>query len=372
MHISIISWREVDLKHFNSAITHRMADIPDGMPVLRQERGKLVPIKCRLGDEARLKRYSGEIVGDSPPLRKVLDSVETVASTRSSVLITGETGTGKELVARAIHQKSLRKNRSFVKVNCAALPDALIESELFGHERGAFTGAVFKRTGRFELAHNGTIFLDEIGEMPFSTQGKLLGVLQDGAFERVGGIKTVHIDVRIIAASNRDLQKMVAEGLFREDLFYRLNVYPIFVPPLRERKEDIPVLAFHFAEKYASIGGNGRKTIPDKTLQVLSEYDWPGNVRELENIIERGVIAARGERLNPGDWLPEKAAELENWDFPTLEEVEKEHILRALKLTDGRVSGEKGAARLVGLNPQTLYSRIKKLGISRTLDGLKC
>jgi transcriptional regulator with GAF, ATPase, and Fis domain len=298
-------------------------------------------------------------------LKKVLSSVEKVAATKSSVLILGETGTGKELIARAIHSISQRKDRPLVKINCAALPANLIESELFGHEKGAYTGAMAKRVGRFELAHGGTIFLDEIGELPLELQSKLLRVLQDGEFERVGGSETFKVDVRIIAATNRDLEKSIGAGTFREDLFYRLNVFPIFLPPLRDRKEDIPILANHFIIKYAPKDGKKIESIPQITMSALQDYGWPGNVRELENVIERGVIISQGSRLKLGDWLPKKTAVRMEFEIATMEEIEKAHILKTLKITDGRVSGEKGAARILGLNPQTLYSRMKRLDITR-------
>lgn len=319
------------------------------------------------GEGLRTDRSFVEILGRSHALKKVLHSVEKVAATKSSVLIMGETGTGKELIARAIHGISRRKDHPLVKINCAALPMDLIESELFGHEKGAFTGAISRRTGRFELAHGGTVFLDEIGELPFALQGKLLRVLQDGTFERVGGIQTLEVDVRIIAATNRNLEKFVETGMFREDLFYRLNGFPIFLPPLRDRMEDIPILATHFVTKYAEDDGNRIKTIPQKMLRALQSYHWPGNVRELENFIERIIITSEGSKLELTDCFPGKTVVQTEQAIPTMAEVEKNHIIRALKMSDGRVSGEKGAARLLGLNPQTLYSRIKRLDIARKM-----
>jgi len=337
---------------------------------LEQMKNRLQEENIYLQEEIRIEHNFGEIIGRSQALKKVLSNVEKVASTRSSVLIMGETGTGKELIARAIHSISQRKDRPLVKINCAALPANLIESELFGHEKGAFTGAVARRAGRFELAHGGTIFLDEIGELPLELQSKLLRVLQDGEFERVGGSETFKVDVRIIAATNRDLEKSIDAGLFREDLFYRLNVFPIFLPSLRDRKEDIPILAAHFVMKYAPKDGKKIEAIPPNALSALNEYCWPGNVRELENIIERGVIISQGRWLKLGDWLPKKTAVRTEAEIATMEEVEKAHIMKTLKMTDGRVSGEKGAARILGLNPQTLYSRMKRLDITRKASFL--
>jgi formate hydrogenlyase transcriptional activator len=332
---------------------------------LEQMKNRLQEENIYLQEEIRIEHNFGEIIGRSQALKKVLSSVEKVAATKSSVLIMGETGTGKELIARAIHSISERRDRPLVKINCAALPANLIESELFGHEKGAFTGAMSRRVGRFELAHGGTIFLDEIGELPLELQSKLLRVLQDGEFERVGGAETFKVDVRIIAATNRDLEKSIGAGLFREDLFYRLNVFPIFLPPLRDRKEDIPILATHFVMKYAPKDGKKIEAIPQKTMSALQDYCWPGNVRELENVIERGIIISQGSRLKLEDWLPKKAAVRTELELATMEEVEKAHIIKTLKTTEGRVSGEKGAAGILGLNPQTLYSRMKRLGITR-------
>lgn len=332
---------------------------------LKKLKDKLQQENIYLQEEINTEHNFGEIVGRSVALRKVLNNVETVAVTDSSVLIMGETGTGKELIARAIHSIGKRKNRPLVKVNCAALPANLIESELFGHEKGAFTGALTRRVGRFELAHGGTIFLDEIAELPQSLQSKLLRVLQDGEYERVGGSQTLKVDVRVIAATNRDLEKLIRTGEFREDLFYRLNVFPVFLPPLRDRKDDISVLANHFAIKYSAKCGKKIESIPQKTLEALQNYRWPGNIRELENIIERGVIVCKGTQLKFGDWLPFKHTDPFESGLVTMEESERNHIIEALKITNGLVSGEKGAAKILGLNPQTLYSRMKRLGITR-------
>jgi transcriptional regulator with GAF, ATPase, and Fis domain len=291
--------------------------------------------------------------------------VEQVSSTDATVLILGESGTGKELLARAIHNISFRGDRPLVKVNCAALPGNLIESELFGHEKGAFTGAIARKIGRFELADGGTIFLDEIGDLPLELQAKLLRVLQEGEFERLGNSRTIKVDVRIIAATNRDLEREVDQGNFREDLFYRLNVFPVLIPPLRERKEDIPLLVKHFIQKFTRKIGKTIDAVPQHVLNTLQQYHWPGNVRELENLIERAMIISKGNRLLLGDWMPQNGSSNGKSHFSTLEESEKHHILEALEKTDWRVSGEKGAAKILGLNSKTLESRMKKLKIER-------
>ena len=332
---------------------------------LKNLKDKLQEENIYLQEEINLEHNFGEIIGDSIEIKKVLNNVETVAVTDSSVMIMGETGAGKELIARAIHNIGNRRNRPLVKVNCAALPANLIESELFGHEKGAFTGALDRRIGRFELAHGGTIFLDEIAELPLVLQSKLLHVLQDGEFERVGGTQTLKVDVRVISATNRNLEKMIRAGEFREDLFYRLNVFPIYLPPLRERKKDILALTNHFVVKYGAKCGKKVKSISQKTLEVLQDYQWPGNIRELENIIERGVIICKGTQLKYGDWLPFKRSDRRENGLETMEESERNHIIKALRMADGRVSGANGAAEILGLNPQTLYSRIKRLGITR-------
>jgi formate hydrogenlyase transcriptional activator len=369
-----IFYSEVSLKLVNlskaplvQAIMRDVSIRKRAIKELEQLKNRLQEENIYLQEEIKIDHDFEEIVGDSQALRTALGSVEKVARSDSTVLILGETGTGKELIARALHSISRRKDRPLVKVNCATLPANLVESELFGHERGAFTGATVRRIGRFELAHGGTIFLDEIGELHPELQSKLLRVLQDGEFERVGGTRTNRVDVRVIAATNRKLKKMVADGAFREDLFYRLNVFPILLPPLRERKEDIPLLAKHFVKKHGARCGRKIDTIPHDTLKALQVYSWPGNIRELENIIERGLIISRGNRLDLGDWGQQKS-EKDFQEAPlNMTEVERSHILKVLKMTDGRVSGEKGAARILGLHPQTLYSRIKRLGITRDL-----
>jgi len=318
-----------------------------------------------LQQEIKLSHDFEDIICQSKGFTQILGKVEQVASTDATVLILGETGTSKELIARAVHSISVRRERPLVKVNCAALPANLIESELFGHEKGAFTGALAKKIGRFELADGGTILLDEIGDLSLELQAKLLRVLQEGEFERLGNSNTIAVDVRVIAATNRDLENEIANGVFREDLFYRLNVFPIHLPPLRKRKEDIPLLMNHFVQKYSTKIGKQIDTVSPKVMERLQVYHWPGNVRELENIIERAVIVSPGKRLEVGDWLPQKNTPPGISELTTLEDAEKAHILKALEFTNWRVSGAKGAARILGLNPQTLISRMKKLGISR-------
>jgi DNA-binding NtrC family response regulator len=310
------------------------------------------------------------MVGDSPALRRVLEQIAQVATTDSTVLIQGETGTGKELVARAIHERSPRRERPLVKVNCAALPRDLVESELFGHEKGAFTGATQQRRGRFELADGGTLFLDEAGELPLEAQAKLLRVLQEREFDRVGGTRSLRTDVRVIAATNRDLHARVAAGGFRADLYYRLNVFPIVVPPLRERRDDIPGLVRHFATKAARKLGRTLDGISPAFVERASAYDWPGNIRELENLVERAIIMSNGGVLDavelfsqapPSEKAPSVAA-----SDATLEEMERAHIRRVLERTRWVIEGERGAARILGLNPSTLRGRLRKLGIRKT------
>ena len=339
-------------------------DLIEKEKIVRELKDKLQEETVYLQEEIKLSSNFEEIITKSQKFRKVLKDIEQVASTDSTVLIQGETGTGKELIARAIHNNSNRSGRALIKVNCAALAPELIESELFGHEKGAFTGAYNKKAGRFELANKGTLFLDEIGELPLSLQVKLLRVLQEGEFDRLGGTKTIKTDVRVIAATNRNLEKAVEKGDFREDLFYRLNVFPVFVPPLRERKEDIPLLVHHFVKKYSTKTGRQIKETSEKVLKNLTEYNWPGNVRELENIIERAVILCSGSRLVYGSWVPVNKINSSN-EILTLEENERNHIIKALEATNWRVSGEKGAAKLLDMKRTTLESRMKKLGISR-------
>ena len=317
---------------------------------------------CR--DKLRSEISFSEIVGQSTALRRVLEELETVAETDSTVLVYGETGTGKESIARAIHNLSLRQAKPFVKLNCAAIPTGLLESELFGHERGAFTGAIAQHIGRFELAHEGTLFLDEVGEIPLELQPKLLRVLQEQEFERLGSTRTTHVNVRIVAATNRDLAQMTRAKQFREDLYFRLKVFPIHLPPLRERPGDIPLLVRHYVDKYCQRMNKRVETIPPEAIAALSSYPWPGNIRELQNFIERSVI------LTSGNVLRVQAKELQ-LDSPvaastggTLEEIEREHILQALRETDGVIGGRFGAAFRLGLKRTTLLSRMQKVGIS--------
>jgi formate hydrogenlyase transcriptional activator len=330
---------------------------------------KLREEKLYLQDEIRNEYNFEEIIGESRALKKVLEQTQTVAPTDSTILILGETGTGKELIARAIHNLSARRERTLVKVNCAAIPTGLLESELFGHERGAFTGAIGQRLGRFELAHRGTLFLDEVGDIPLELQPKLLRVLQEQEFERLGSTKTIHVNVRMVAATNTDLTKKVEEKQFRQDLYYRLNVFPITIPPLRERREDIPLLVRYFAQKYARRMKKPIDTIPTKAMTALTEYHWPGNVRELENFIERAVILSRGADLKiPVAELKQRArvtgAASPN-GLGTLEHAEREHILRALGETNWILGGPVGAAFRLGMKRTTLQSKMRKLGIAR-------
>jgi formate hydrogenlyase transcriptional activator len=320
-----------------------------------------------LQEEIKLNHNFEEIISVSKNFQKILQQIEQVAETNATVLILGESGTGKELIARAIHNISHRRKKVLVKVNCATLPANLIESELFGHERGAFTGAMEKKIGRFELADGGTIFLDEVGELPVELQAKLLRVLQEGEFERLGNPKTIKVNVRVIAATNRNLEQAIEKKEFREDLYYRLNVFPIYCIPLRQRKEDIPLLVKHFCQKHEVKIGKKISNIPAKVMEALVAYDWPGNIRELENIIERALILSRNATLEYGDWLPTPKPVSTVHKALKLDEVEKDHILEVLKSTKWKVSGEKGAAKILGLNATTLEARMKKLGIRREI-----
>ena len=330
---------------------------------LHQLKNQLEAENISLQQELQLDEKFGEIVGHSDAIKYVLFKINQVAPTDSTVLITGETGTGKELVARAIHGASSRKDRPLIKVNCGALSPTLIESELFGHDKGAFTGAVGRKQGRFELANGGTIFLDEIGEVPPELQVKLLRVIQESEFERLGGSKTIKVDVRIIAATNRNLKLEVEQGTFREDLWYRLNVYPITMPPLRQRKEDIPVLVEHFVNTYGKKFGKTISSISPRTMQSLQDHSWPGNIRELANVIERAVIQSQASVLQVVDRF-ERVAE-QSAPTQTLEEIERDYIIRTLENTGWRIEGKYGAARVLGLNPSTLRTRMLKLGIQR-------
>ena len=337
----------------------------------RATQDKLRETKQRLYLEEELRAEFGSIVGDSPALKTALNLVSVVAPTDSSVLILGETGTGKELIARAIHNISARRDRAFVKLNCAAIPLGLLESELFGHEKGAFTGAIAQKTGRFELAHHGTLFLDEVGDIPLELQAKLLRVLQEQEFERLGSNRTHKVNVRLIAATHRDLSAMVRQTTFREDLYYRLKVFPIKVPALRQRTEDIPELVWHFTDLFSRRMNKRIDEIPAETMDALVRYRWPGNVRELQNFIERAVI------LSPHTVLRAPTSELEpfstqresNMSMTGLEEVERDHILRALEASNWVVGGRNGAAERLAMKRTSLVYKMRKLRISRPVHG---
>jgi formate hydrogenlyase transcriptional activator len=316
-------------------------------------------------DEGRNQRRFEQVVGNSPALESVFAQVGQVAPTDSTVLIQGETGTGKELIARAIHNISPRCGRQFVKLNCAAIPFDLLESELFGHEKGAFTGAIAQKIGRFELADKGTLFLDEVGDIPSALQPKLLRVLQEQEFERLGSTRTHQVDVRLVAATNRDLVTMVKQREFRSDLYYRLNVFPILLPPLRARREDIPALVAHFVEIYSRRMGKQIEHIPPETLSALSSFPWPGNIRELQNFIERSVILSVGSILRAPLAGLKRSLEAESLGAITLEEAERDHIRKTLEYTRWVVAGPNGAAARLGMKRSTLYFRMQKLGISR-------
>jgi formate hydrogenlyase transcriptional activator len=345
---------------------------------IRELKDQLSKEKLYLEDEIRTEMNFAQIIGNSASLRKVLKHVETVAPTDSTVLIYGETGTGKELIARAIHDLSPRRSKPFVKLNCAAIPTGLLESELFGHERGAFTGAIAQRIGRFEVADGGTIFLDEIGEIPLELQTKLLRVLQEREFERLGSSRTLRTDARLIAATNRDLEAMVSEQKFRSDLFFRLNVFPVHVPPLRERQGDIPLLVRHFTQQFSRRMKKIIETIPSASMDALCRYQWPGNIRELQNVIERAVIISTGPALSVdvGDLkFPKAGYAVEETTSPksptngglhdVLEQSERQQILKALEQCNWVVAGLNGAAARLGMKRSTLQQRIRKLGIGR-------
>ena len=355
-------------------VTERTAELRSALSEVEQLKQQLHAENIYLQEEIKLAHNFEEIISQSQVMRDILHKVEQVAKTDATVLILGESGTGKELLARAVHFASTRVDRPLVKVNCAALPTNLIESELFGHEKGAFTGALTRKIGRFELADKGTIFLDEIGDLPLELQAKLLRILQEGEFERLGNPSTMKVNVRVIAATNRQLEEAVKAGEFREDLYYRLNVFPIESPPLRDRKEDIPVLVKHFLKKFRGKTGKVIETLSTQAINKLQTYHWPGNVRELENVIERGVILARGPVLEIED-IPELrvaptesegSVEPEPSSSATLEEIERAHILRVLQETKGVIEGTKGASTILGLRPSTLRSRLQKLGIKIT------
>jgi PAS domain S-box-containing protein len=331
-----------------------------------QEGARLHEQNLYLQEEIKGIHNFEEIIGQSPALTAVLENVRRVAATDATVLITGETGTGKELIARAVHSCSSRKARPLIKINCAALPAGLVESELFGHEKGAFTGAIAHRVGRFELAQGGTIFLDEVGELPADAQAKLLRVLQEREFERIGGSSPIRVDVRVLAATNRDLLKALREKTFRQDLYYRLSVFPVQLPPLRDRKEDIPALVLFLVSKFATRIGKRIDGVDKETMGRLLSYPWPGNVRELENVVERGVILANGHTLQiEPDILARGQLIAEALSEGTMQGVERDHIVNVLRQTRGVIAGPRGAARILDLHPNTLRSRMKKLGIGR-------
>jgi PAS domain S-box-containing protein len=357
---AVVSFIDItERKRQQEALERALAEVQELKDRLYQE-------NLYLQQEIQVNHNFEEIIGTSDALKKTLSRLEQVAGTDATVLVTGETGVGKELFARAIHHLSPRSERPLVKVNCAALPSTLIESELFGHEKGAFTGATSQRIGRFELAHGGTIFLDEIGELPLELQAKLLRVLQEGELERIGGSRTLAVDVRVIAATNRDLTKAVWTGGFRDDLYYRLNVFPVEIAPLRERKKDIPQLVMHFVRKHAAKLGKEITHIPDHTQAALQRYDWPGNIRELENVIERGVILSGDGTLRVDEALEMHSPEpISAPNRRALAAVERDHILGVLEQTNWRIEGNGGAAVILGLHPNTLRSRMKKAGIEK-------
>lgn len=356
---------------FLSQVAGQVAIALDNMLAFREIaelKDRLADEKLYLEDEIRTEHNFGEMIGESPRFREILRQIETVAPTSASVLILGETGTGKELVARAIHELSSRRGGTFVKLNCSAIPTGLLESELFGHERGAFTGAISQKIGRFELAHQGTLFLDEVGDIPVELQPKLLRALQEQEFERLGSTRTISVDARVVAATNRDLEQMIRAGQFRSDLFYRLNVFPIRIPPLRERKGDIPMLVRYFTQRYSRQLNRHIESIGAETMDALVRYEWPGNIRELQNLLERAVILAAGPVLRiaaselqhlEGQAAPKAAA------AKTLDEAEREHIFQVLEDVDWVVGGPNGAAARLGMKRTTLQSRMKKLGIRR-------
>ena len=337
-------------------------DLWKALSEIKELKEHLEAERAYLQEEIKLAYNYENIVGQSDAINYVLYKVEQIAATDTTVLVLGETGTGKELVARAVHSLSLRKDRALVKINCATLPANLIESELFGHEKGSFTGAHARQSGRFEVADGATLFLDEIGELPLELQPKLLRVIQDGEFERLGSARTIKVDVRVIAATNRHLEEEVRKGRFREDLWYRLNVFPITVPPLRERREDISLLVDYFVDKISKRLGKSIESIPTTVMNTLQEYHWPGNIRELENVLERAVINSSGPKLHLVDELKKPDKDLTP-ARKTLDEMERDYIVRVLEQTQWKVSGKNGAAEILGLDRSTLRARMRKLGI---------
>jgi len=368
--ISTHVWTDADVDFLVQVATQIAIAVENALSYRQLEdmKERLATEKLYLEDEIRVEHNNGNMIGESAAFQSVLKAVHIVAPTDATVLILGETGTGKELVARSIHEFSSRCKGTFVKVNCAAIPASLLESELFGHEKGSFTGAVAQKIGRFELAHQGTLFLDEIGEMPLELQPKLLRAIQDQEFERVGGTRTIRTNARLVAATNRDLKAMVHENKFRADLYFRLHVFPLHVPPLRERREDIPLLTRYFAQKYAQRLDRKIERIPSQALEALTRYEWPGNIRELQNVIERSVILSKGPELRVT--MPElneisSAVRLSGRTSGASGAGERDRILEALKEADGQVGGPNGAAARLCLKRTTLQSRMRKYNIGR-------
>ncbi|PWD99968.1 DNA-binding response regulator [Marinilabilia rubra] len=354
-------------KELVTRLTRKNEELEKAYAEILQMKKKLEEENVLIKEDLNQFIRPGEIVGKSKALVKVLKQIHQAAETNSSVLLLGETGTGKELFARLVHKLSNRRDNLLVSINCSAIPETLIESELFGHEKGAFSGALNTKHGRFEIANGGTLFLDEIGELPLAVQPKLLRVLQEYEFERVGGNKTIKTDFRLVTATNRNLEDAVGKGRFRDDLFYRLNIFPVEIPPLRERMEDLPLLVRFFVEKLNRKTGKKIDTVPRSTLSILMDYHWPGNIRELSNVVERAHILSEDGKLVVGEWFKPgvNQAQYRTNTVPTLDEVTRKHIVKTLESVGWRVRGDKGAANLLGLNPSTLESRMKKLGIMR-------
>jgi transcriptional regulator with GAF, ATPase, and Fis domain len=363
----MVEERTVELSVARQAAENSRQAAENALVEIKKLKDQLEAERAYLQEEIKLEYNHENIVGQSDAINYVFYKVEQIAGTDTNVLILGETGTGKELVARAVHGMSLRKGRALIKMNCAALPSNLIESELFGHEKGAFTGASSRRLGRFEIADSATLFLDEIGELPLELQPKLLRVIENGEFERLGSSGTIKVNVRIIAATNRNLEEEVRKGAFREDLWYRLNIFPITMPPLRDRVEDIPLLVNFYVNKISKRLGKSIKMVPAHVMEALQSYHWPGNIRELENVLERGVISSSGPKLRLVDDLkkPRKDAVSAS---RTLEDVEREYITRVLEQVRWKVSGEKSAAEILGLDRSTLRARMRKLNIRKSVN----
>jgi DNA-binding NtrC family response regulator len=358
-------------EHLEQRVAERTAELERALAEVKRLQDRLQAENRYLQEEIKVNHNFREIIGESAALKQVLHQVEQVARTPANVLILGETGTGKELIARALHDLSPRQGRALVKVNCAALPANLIESELFGHEKGAFTGALQRRIGRFELADGGTIFLDEVGDLPLELQAKLLRVLQEGELERLGGPHTLKVDARVLAATNRDLKEAVARGEFREDLYYRLNVFPIRLPPLRQRPEDISPLVQHFVAKHSKRLGKPSMSVPARSMERLRGYAWPGNVRELENVIERALILSPGATLELDELRDVPATGPSQGTCLTLQAAERNHVCAVLEETAWQIEGPGGAAQRLEINPSTLRSRMRRLGIERPRAGDK-